>query len=700
MNAPRHASAREQEATHLETIQSRLINAIDDAEARLSDYKQDIQEQKTYLAENRDEMDHIEKISSRESIDQMVKTGDALLAQKGRLEKLQRAPYFGRFDFRREGEREASPIYIGIHHFQDHATNRTHVYDWRAPIASLFYDYETGPVRFTAPEGDIEGQISLKRQFRIQHDTIELMIDSEVNVVDEVLQDELGRASDANMKNIVATIQRDQNAIIRNDEAPVLIIQGVAGSGKTSIALHRIAFLLYRFKDTLSSDDILIVSPNSVFADYISTVLPELGEESVNEVSMESLADTLLEGEFRFQGFFEQTRALLEKQAPELQRRVAFKASAAMLEHLDAYLKHVENQRFAARDVWIEGRLIPAWLIEEAFHRHASLAQRDRLERVIRDLEASMQQEYRYALTPDDRQQLQKELGAMAKTRRRTLRQTYKAFYEWLEEPALFKPGSHGRLEYNDLFPLIYLKMKLERISSPYARIKHLLIDEMQDYTPVQYAVLNRLFSCKKTILGDARQSVDPYSASSLTQIRRTFLGSICMTLNKSYRSSYEIMQFTQRISHNPDLVAIERHDEAPRVLHFTSRRQEAEGIIDEAHAFLDSSHHTLAVICKTQRQAAYYHEQLATAGVEAVLLDERSQALSRGIIVCTAHLAKGLEFDRVIVPSAEDKTYHNDMDRNLLYVACTRAMHRLTLTYTGQLSTLIEAASDTNSAS
>ncbi|MDZ7749917.1 MAG: hypothetical protein U5K43_14830 [Halofilum sp. (in: g-proteobacteria)] len=249
----RGRSARAAEESRLADVHARLQRQLDATEARLGDYARDIEEQKTYLSENRDEMDHVEKIASRESIDQSVRSGEFLLDKKKRLRKLQRSPYFGRFDVRR-AEGETQPVYIGIHHFFDDAAGENVVYDWRAPIATLFYDYETGPARYQTPEGPVDCEIELKRQFRIHHDRIDLLIDSSVNVVDDVLQQELSRTSDEGMKNIVATIQRDQNAIVRDEEAHELVIQGVAGSGKTSIALHRIAFLLYRFKDTLRSE--------------------------------------------------------------------------------------------------------------------------------------------------------------------------------------------------------------------------------------------------------------------------------------------------------------------------------------------------------------------------------------------------------------------------------------------------------------
>ena len=261
------------------------LRRIDDSLAvigtRVTEYQRDIQAAHDHMWEARRDMDHLDKAAMRQSIDQMMRSSDVLRAQAIKLEKLRKSPYFGRFDFRRADRNETAVYYIGIHDFRDEETQDPWVYDWRAPVSALFYDFETGPARYVAPSGTIAGDLTLKRQFRIRNSEMDFMLDVSVNIVDDVLQDTLAQASDDGMKNIVATIQRDQNAIIRDAEAHTLIIQGVAGSGKTSIALHRIAFLLYRFKDTLTSSDILIISPNRVFADYIGNVLPELGEETV-----------------------------------------------------------------------------------------------------------------------------------------------------------------------------------------------------------------------------------------------------------------------------------------------------------------------------------------------------------------------------------------------------------------------------------
>ena len=357
-------------------------------------------------------------------------------ARKKQILKLLRSPNFGRFDVARTDGSSPEPVYIGIHHFQDDADQANLVYDWRAPIATLFYGFETGPARDPSPRGEVECEVQLKRQFRIKHGEIELMIDSAVNVVDDVLQEELSRASDENMRNIVATIQRDQNAIIRDDQAPELIIQTVAGSGKTSIALHRIAFLLYRFKDTLSSENILIISPNRVFADYIANVLPEPGEKTVNEMGMEAVADELLGGQYRFQTFFEQTAALLESDDEEMRRRLRFKASPELLKKLTQYAEHVENTQFAAEDVWIARRLVPGWLLEEIYQRHRGMPPGERTNRVVADAEHKIAHEYRYELSPDQRKELKVAIEAMV--RQSTLRETYRHFYEWLGDPMLF----------------------------------------------------------------------------------------------------------------------------------------------------------------------------------------------------------------------------------------------------------------------
>ncbi|MFN3727833.1 MAG: HelD family protein [Allosphingosinicella sp.] len=677
------------ELTRLEDCQRSIGRNLQLIGSRLDDYAKEVQESHEHMWEARRDMDHIDKIAMRQSIDQKMRSAEILRAQQQKLLKLRKSPYFGRFDFAREQavKSGAVPIYVGVHDFRDEETGTTIVHDWRAPVSSIFYDHEIGLASYEAPSGEIRGNVELKRQFRIRDGVMQFMIESGVNIVDDVLQEELSRSSDEGMKTIVATIQRDQNAIIRDAEAHTLIIQGVAGSGKTSIALHRIAFLLYRFKDSLSSSDILILSPNRVFADYIGNVLPELGEEQVGEIGAETLADELLEGKFRFQTFFEQTSLLLEGNDEALKERISLKAAPEFLETIDRYVDHLEAGSFEAAD-WRSGRtIVPDWHFEETWRRYRELPLKERIAEVISMTEHKIFMHYKRELRPDERRSLRDAVRAMV--RRATLRTAYKGMFEWMERPALFKPAG-TKLEYSDVFPLIYLKMRLVGVDNPRAEVKHLLIDEMQDYTAVQYAVLGKLFPCRKTILGDAAQSVNPYSGSDAEQIRKILRAASPVKLTKSYRSSWEIMQFALGISPNAELEPIARHGEAPRVLACRTEKEAVTRILEEVEDFAASDHRSLAIITKTSKQAAKLHRRLAASGIEPRLLDADSTGYSTGAIVCTAHLAKGLEFDRVLVADASAGNYRTELDRNLLYVACTRAMHRLTLLATGDPSPLL----------
>ncbi|MEX0970469.1 MAG: 3'-5' exonuclease [Paracoccaceae bacterium] len=673
---------KDHEARRLSACLGRVDANLGTIGNRCSEYQRDIQAAHDHMWEARRDMDHLDKAAMRQSIDQMMRSSDVLRAQAIKLEKLRKSPYFGRFDFRRTDRNETAQYYIGIHDFRDEDTQEAWVYDWRAPVSALFYDFETGPAHYVAPSGTIPGDLTLKRQFRIRDSAMDFMLDVSVNIVDDVLQDTLAQASDDGMRNIVATIQRDQNAIIRDAEAQTLIIQGVAGSGKTSIALHRIAFLLYRFKDTLTSDDILIISPNRVFADYIGNVLPELGEETVPEIGMETLAAQLLGDKIRFQSFFEQTALLLETDDEGMKDRIRAKAAPEFLRQIESYALHLEKTSIQPTDIVIRKRPLPGFVFETTWRRMKQLDMAERIVACANSVIEQFEGQYRIELSKQERAIIRKAARDMVN--RTTLRKAYKELFDWIDRQALFKPKA-GKLEYADVFPLIYLKLLTEGVENPYAGVKHLLVDEMQDYTPVQYTVLAKLFKCRKTILGDATQSVNPYSASTPERIESVLSGAFRVTLNKSYRSTWEIMQFALRISPNPDLVAMERHGPEPDLTIVKTQMEAEARILDAIAVFRGSGHTSLAVLAKTQPQARRLHKALCDAGVEARLLKEGSTGFSTGIVICTPHLAKGLEFDQVIIPDASATVFTTEMDRNLLYVACTRAMHRLSLISVGE---------------
>ncbi|HEX8531838.1 MAG TPA: ATP-binding domain-containing protein [Cytophagales bacterium] len=321
----------------------------------------------------------------------------------------------------------------------------------------------------------------------------------------------------------------------------------------------------------------------------------------------------------------------------------------------------------------------PAYL-GERFRAYSRLPLLKRLPQVVQDAKDYLKARCRYAPAAAEGKQLAEAVKGMLRITR--LPDLYKDFYAWLGRPELLRPLRGSVLEYADVFPLVYLKMRLEGVA-PYGAVKHLVVDEMQDYTPVQYAVLARLFPGKKTILGDASQAVNPYGATTADDIARVFPRAEIVRLNKSYRSTCEITAFAGRILPNPDLVAVERHGPEPAVRGFETTAAELDAIREMLHAFRASGRKSLGIICKTEGQAAALHGQLQPPG-GVRLLTEHSTTFAGGILVTTAALAKGLEFDEVIVPFATAGNYQTSLDRSTLYVACTRAMHRLSLTHTG----------------
>ncbi|MEX0937352.1 MAG: UvrD-helicase domain-containing protein [Pirellulales bacterium] len=680
------------ERNYLEHVKGRITSELDAVNRRIRTRHAEMQDLQKYLQENKADMDHAEKASTRQSVNTMTTIGEEALGQRTRLAKLLSSPYFGRIDVDAPDAEETRPTYIGIHSLYDGDTETQLVHDWRAPIASMFYEFELGDAHYDAPEGRIECQLLLKRQYRIEDRELKFMLESSLNIQDDVLQEELSRASDDKMKNIVATIQRDQNAIIRNDQAHTLIIQGAAGSGKTSIALHRIAFLLYKYRDSVRSDEILIVSPNKVFAHYISQVLPELGEEMIQETTMEQLASELVDHKIKFQSFAEQVSDLLNCRDERLGQRVAFKSTPEFLRKLDEYGRRVTGSQINAADLQIGLITIEAKWIEDQFRRSTKRTANEQVTSVLNAIVEHMRDSHRKDVVGEDRTRLRAELKRMIANT--TLKTLYKEFYAWLGEPQMFKLSRGGTYEYSDIFPLIYLKIMLDGVPA-IRRAKHVVIDEMQDYTPVQYEVIGRLFSCKKTILGDHNQSVSPLSSSSAEAIQRTLPGSECMYMHKSYRSTLQITRLAQSIQHNADLVPIERHGVMPSVVACTDFEQEVEEVRRAVREFQESDHNSLGIICKTQDQANKLYDSMADLHEAVRLLDSDSTVFSGGGMVVTAFLAKGLEFDQVILPFCSDKQYHAIIDRHMLYVGCTRAMHRLCITYSHTPSRFLKEALD-----
>jgi len=446
-----------------------------------------------------------------------------------------------------------------------------------------------------------------------------------------------------------------------------------------------VAFLLYRFRDSIRSKDILIISPNKVFADYISNVLPELGEEHIPEIGMDELAVELLENKYRFQTFFQQVYSLLEKPDHRFIERIRFKSSFEFLSKLNQYLIHVENNYFQPEEIRVAGTVIPFPFIQERFRAYHRMPIMKRFPEVIGDILQHLRGLVNRKLTGREKTKVWEAVPRMFRIG--SVMELYRDFYDWLGRRDLFTQFNGDGLEYADVFPLIYFKIRLEGTTT-HEKVKHLLVDEMQDYTPIHYAVLSRVFLCKKTVLGDINQTVNPYSASSANTIEEVFPQGEIVKLMRSYRSTFEITKFALSVKPNPDMIPMERHGEEPQVKGFAGTEDEVEEIRRMIVKFKESGYQSMGIICKTQRQASALHSQLRLPDVHLLTADSTTYA--QGIALTTVHMAKGLEFDEVVLPLVTEKNYGTEVDRSLLYIACTRAMHRLTLTHVREKSTFI----------
>lgn len=676
-----------EEIAHLRETNEKINLELREAQRSVEQLEEEQRELQQYMVDHHGEGDAKEMFQTERIMRDIDTAGSSAVATLERLKKVKNSPYFARIDFRPE---DGQPVvyYIGLYAFRHE--RKLLIIDWRSPVGSMFYDYETGPAFYTtpatleSPEKKVEGELVLKRQFKIKGGELEYAFDSSQNIQDDILQQELAHTSDEKMKSIISTIQKEQNQIIRDEKADVMIIQGVAGSGKTSIALHRVAFLLYRFRDTIKAQNVTIISPNKVFGDYISSVLPELGEEPIFEASLEDLALIQIEDGVDFVG----DKNPLEFNDPAWTQRVRFKGTAEFVKLMDGFIEKMPETIFQVRDFVFGEFSVPAQWIQDRVNTYKRFPMLKKLEQVADDIHSRLENEFLREEKPPHRTRIFQALRGMLRCK--TTLQAYKEFYRQIGRPKLYVPVKKGVLEWNDVFPFLYLQSYFSGVQES-RLIKHLVIDEMQDYTPIQYALLNRLFQCPKTILGDFGQSINPNCQYTLEELHSLYEGSKLMRLEKSYRSTYEIIHFAKKIARAQDFEAMERHGESPALIVSESEEKELEQLAELIRKFHSGEYNALGIITRTNPEAQALYDRLTELGAEVNLILPDSKSFHNGATVLSIQMSKGLEFDEVIVPFANTETYHTDFDRNLLYVACTRAMHKLTLTCAGEPTGLVE---------
>lgn len=649
------------------------------------------------------------------------------------------SPYFGRFDFLENGFDSKEKIYIGLYNLMEAKTDSIFIYDWRAPISSIFYRHEAGEAYYNSPVGIVSGEVYLKRQYKIQDSNLKFFFDSNIRITDEILQEVLSRNSSAKMKNIVETIQKEQDAIIRDTENELLIVQGVAGSGKTSVALHRIAFLLYEgLNSKINSNDVIIVSPNSIFSKYISNVLPELGEEHVEEITFDDIASKFLDNRCMIEARGNQLENLIIDQKNEKLdlkvQGIEFKGSEIFVEILDRLIQYYERNLHNFEDVYYEGKIIETkqQLKNMFLNNKIDIPMVKRLRRIesiilnkiyplrkkrLRKIEKVVQNnpEHIFEVKSFSRLISIKETKVFMKHIHSFTKVHYMDLYKILfnKNGLIFKLSKglelpknieqiiwetsmrleKGYISYEDCAPLIYIKLKIEG-NDNFSNIRQVVIDEAQDYYSIQYNVFRLLFKgARYTVLGDFNQTLERNGDKFIYDNIERILNkrkSVKMSMSKSYRASFEINNFNKRfLNSNQEITSFKRHEAEPIVIFKNNQEVLDRDIVKDIEYYYKQGYDSVAIICKTKQQAREIEERLKDL-IDVKVLNEDYTKIEKGTLIVPSYLAKGLEFDVVLVYDVSNVNYETEFDRRLLYIACTRALHRLKIYFTGEKSRLL----------
>lgn len=662
---------------HLKLVTEKLNSKIAEMSAVIEEVQKDIVSMNDYYWENYTEMDQYgyEDFDNRRALVTQVNANEENRLKLRRLKKMQGAPFFGSVEFRYDGDEAAEDFYIGIGNFAERAGSRPLIYDWRAPVSGLFYDYDKGEASYEAPGGMMEGEIVSKWQYKIRNNKMIYEFESDVKIDDDILKQELGKNGDVQLKNIVRTIQKEQNAIIRNTKDKIMAIQGAAGSGKTSVALHRIAYLLYHDRERLKSSNVLILSPNSVFSDYISHVLPELGEEHIMEMSFDLFAYKELQGivadcEDRYDHIEKRIRYADE----EVKQRYDWKQSQEYIGAVEGFLVLLEDELMHFRKFEYRGYVKTVEEIVELFYfkfsEHPLLT---RMEAVMEYIIDEYETLYRRSFSEEEMLWIREWFMGMYETM-----DVYEIYNRILEEngwPTLSDvPQEQRIIAYEDVYPLLYLKQRLRAVKS-HKNIRHLIIDEMQDYSYLQYVILERMFSCNMTILGDRAQTVGDELRDVLKFLPKIFGKQIReIEMKRSYRNTLEIAQYALRWTNASDITYLERHGKPVEERCVASEREALEGILCHVRLGHDG-YETAAILTMTEEQAKRIYQYLKKYRTDVNYVNRDSSVFQKGITVTTYYLAKGLEFDQVFIFGGEKD---NAFFKQFRYISATRALHEL----------------------
>ena len=627
------------------------------------------------------------------------------------LEKMIKSPYFARIDFKFDDEDEFEKIYIGRSSLRKNSYQEMYVYDWRSPIASVFYRFMTGEAFYDAPCGRVTGELNLKRQYEIKNGTLEYFFDSDVQIVDEFLRQLLSQNTTAKMKAIVETIQHEQDVVIRDMENDLLMVQGVAGSGKTSIALHRAAYLMYQGLQTkLSANNIMIISPNSIFEQYISNVLPELGEDNVISSVFEDILSELLNGrKIQSRNDFLENLIVNSKYKEISRNSIEFKTSSFFREILDQFLIDIPRQWIEFEDVYYEGKCVVSgqilkdkilgrpetplgikleqledYILEQIFGTGKGRGHKEEKNLIKQEIQKFIKIDivelYKILFS--------NEAYFYSLLQNSNLSQGIKSIWEYTRENL-----EADSLYYDDAIAIAYLYLKIYG-TNKYKNIKQVVIDEAQDYYPLQYEIFNLLFSnAKFTILGDMKQTLAKKEDISFYEQIQKILNkkkSSLIMLDKSFRCTNEILNFSLKfIEQSSQIKSFNRNGDSPKVYIADNSEIFIDEIVKEIKLCQEKGFQSICLICKTEKNSTYLFNKIKHK-LDIQLIKNGSVSDLQGVFILPVYMSKGLEFDTVLICDADSQNYHDEDDKNLLYVACTRALHKLSLFCENEVSPLI----------
>lgn len=673
--------------------------------------------------------------------------------QLSTLQRLNKRPYFARIDFQEQNEKPET-IYIGLGSFAD-KNDQFLIYDWRAPISSIYYDGKLGSVTYYAPDGEQEVLMTKKRQFSIKDGQIINMFDTNESIGDQMLINVLNEKSSTQMKSIVTTIQREQNKIIRNTTADLLFVQGSAGSGKTSAILQRIAYLLYRYRGNLVSSDVIMFSPNQLFNDYVKNVLPEMGEQNMVQMTYRQFVSRRVPA-FKVESLFDQFED--QNKNPKIAK---LKDSLEFFEAINHYSKHLIKHGVVFKNIYFKDKEKPFFDkdyikdIYYSFNENYNLRNRIEAtrEKLVARLNESISAEAKKAWVAKYLESISKEelsklydrpdqefassteeerflskkivINSLKQVLRKVnansffnIRAQYLAFLraipkmidlqqygisekEWYDHIELVKQNFvRKQIKITDISSYLYLYDVITGRRVNY-EMRYAFIDEIQDYTPFQLAYLKYNFPrAKFTMLGDLNQAIftKDDSLTLLDKVKQLFISEKIelIKLTKSYRSTKQITDFTKQILKSGELIeAFDRNGAKPTIWHCDNAS--AVQKINDILIANNQEKLTTAIITKTLEEARDLTTKLKSESIKVTLIATANQRLVPGVLVIPSYLAKGLEFDAVIAWQVNNTNYHKEDERQLLYTITSRAMYKLDLIYTDELSDLLrEIKADT----